>query len=120
MRRWRAVIRLTIMLGRLSDHHHMISDDSYNIRFARGKGEAAIAKPEVLFDVTDYKTKNQMRLSESCRKVLSVSSEERTEQDLRLVYPIFMYSLFVRYFIYCCDLIKIKHFPSIVGTDCIT
>nr|XP_039263995.1 uncharacterized protein LOC120339850 [Styela clava] len=87
MDKWRAAIRLTIMFDRLCNDHYIVTDDSYNIHFGRTAKNIAgpETKQEVLFDVMDYKTKNQQRLSDTTRKTLSIPSENRTDQDVRMV-----------------------------------
>ena len=63
MRQWYISVKLTIWLARLYKSHRVVVDDSYNIRSGSGASEentGSDIKKEVLFDVTDYKMKNQV------------------------------------------------------------
>ena len=65
MRHWYIYAKLAMWLSRLFKTHRIIVDDSYNIH----NGSSALEedtgisiKKEVLFDVTDYKMKNQVSI----------------------------------------------------------
>lgn len=75
------------MFHRLYYDHHIISDDSYNIHFVSADSLQLenSGKKEVLFDVTDYKMKNQQKLSDTTRKILTKPPERRSRQDIKLV-----------------------------------
>ena len=64
MRQWYISVKLSIWLARLYKSHRVVVDDSYNIRSGSTASEEEVGsdiKKEVLFDVTDYKMKNQVR-----------------------------------------------------------
>ena len=63
MRQWYISAKLSIWLARLYKAHRVVVDDSYNIHSGPRASEEEIGssiKKEVLFDVTDYKMKNQV------------------------------------------------------------
>lgn len=63
MRQWYIYARLSIWLSRLFKSHRITVDDSYNIHhgsYESGDDNNSQQKKEVLFDVTDYKMKNQV------------------------------------------------------------
>nr|CAB3263163.1 uncharacterized protein LOC104265749 [Phallusia mammillata] len=88
MMKWYVAVKTSIWFTRLCKSHRMIVDDSYNI--SSGSDDfsgvtAGEAKREVLFDVTDYKMKNQLRLSDTTRRILTLASRKRTDKEINLV-----------------------------------
>lgn len=75
------------MINRLYSDHHIVSDDSYNIHVVSSSNQQFEndVKKEVLFDLSDYKMKNQQKLSDTTRKILTSLPEQRTHQDVKIV-----------------------------------
>ncbi|XP_076814945.1 uncharacterized protein LOC143461071 [Clavelina lepadiformis] len=88
MNKWYIAAKLSMWLSRLHKAHGMVVDDSYNIHSGSnvpGQGGENSAKREILFDLSDYKMKNQLRLSDTTRRILSQPTEKRNDKDINLV-----------------------------------
>nr|XP_009858722.2 uncharacterized protein LOC104265749 isoform X1 [Ciona intestinalis] len=86
--KWRTAARLSVWLARLCKAHSVTVDDSYNIQQGFSNHEDTSShetKKDILFDVTNYKMKNQYRLSDSTRKILNTPSPTRTSKDINQV-----------------------------------